>query len=198
MTRQTTHTHLALASLLALTLVAFTAVPAAAGGTWRAKAAEDVAIRLTNCIRSGGLVTRTGRCKGWGKGKYSKPQPLLKRSDRISDRVSWPWAKRSVQFSGTRSCWIGHAKAGSTVDKRFASVSLKHIANGENMGCGMYGTGKQTVVRVVRMWQAERSWGGPHWRQIKDPEFKSVGVGVARYGSRKAQMVMNFYGKAVR
>lgn len=197
MNHATTRTHLAIASLLTLALLALTAVPAAAGGAWRAKGAEDVAIRLTNCIRSGGHVTRAGTCKGWGKGNYSRVQPVLKRSARISNRVSAPWAKKSVQFYGTRRCWIGHAKNGSTVDKRFAAASLKHIANGENMGCGMYGTGKQTVIRIIRMWQAEKSYGGPHWRQIRDKDFKSFGVAVARYGNRKAQIVMNFYGKSI-
>jgi hypothetical protein len=197
MTHATTPTHLAIASVLTLALLALTAMPAAAGGAWRAKGAEDVAIRLTNCIRSGGHVTKAGKCKGWGKGGYSRVQPLLKRSAKISNQVSGPWAKKSVQFFGTRRCWIGHAWNGSTVDKRFAAASLKHIANGENMGCGMYGTGKQTVVMLVRMWQAEKAWGGPHWKQIKNGKFESVGVGVARYGSRKTQVVMNFYGKPV-
>ncbi len=195
MTRTAAPTHLAIASLLALALVALTAIPAAAATPWRAKTAEDVAIRLTNCIRSGGLVTSAGKCKGWGKGNHSKAMPALKRSARISDRVSWPWVKKSILWHGTRSCWIGHSRNGSTVDRRFASVSLKHIANGENMGCGLYGTGTQTVVRIIRMWQAEKAWNGPHWRQIKDPEFKSVGVGVARLGSRKTQLVINFYGQ---
>ena len=195
MTRSTASTPLAIASVLAFVLVALTAVPAAAAIPWRAKEAEDTAIRLTNCIRSGGLVTANGKCKGWGKGNHSKALPTLKRSTRISDRVSWPWVKKSVQWYGTRSCWIGHARNGSTVDRRFAAVTLKHIANGENMGCGMYGTAKSTVVRIIRMWQTEKSYNGPHWRQIKDPEFKSVGVGVARFGGRKTQLVMNFYGK---
>jgi len=194
MTRRTAHTNFVIASLLTFALVALTAAPAAAGGLWRAKAAEDVAIRLTNCMRSGGYVTRVGTCKGWGKGNFSKAQPALKRSDRLSDQVSWPWARKSVQFYGARSCWIGHTKDGSTVNKRFASASLTDH-NGENMGCGMFGTAKQTVVRMVRMWQSEKSWGGPHWRQIKDPDFKSIGVGVTRYGNRKTQIIMNFYGK---
>jgi Cysteine-rich secretory protein family len=197
-TRTNAPTHALIVGILSLTLVAFSAVPAAAaGGLWRAREAEDVAVRLTNCIRSGGLVTRAGTCRGWGKGNHSRVVPKLKRSDRISNRVSWPWAQKSVRFQGTRSCWIGHDRNGSTVDRRFASVSLRHIANGENMGCGMYGSGKETVVRIVRLWQTEKSWNGPHWRQIKDPEFKSIGVGVARYGKIKTQIVINFYGKSV-
>ncbi|MEX1296565.1 MAG: CAP domain-containing protein [Candidatus Limnocylindrales bacterium] len=188
---------IAIASMITLTLVAFTAAPAGAIEPWRAKAAEDVAVRLTKCIRSGGHVTRAGKCRGWGKGIYAKRLPDIKRSRKISNKVSVPWAKRSVKWQGTRSCWIGHSKNGSTVDKRFAAASLKHIANGENMGCGLYGSGKTTVIRIVRMWQAEKSYNGPHWRQIRDRDFKSFGVGVARYGKRKSQIVVNFYGKLV-
>jgi hypothetical protein len=187
----------AIAGVLSLTLMAMTAVPVAAANPWRARAAEDVAARLTKCIRAGGHVTKAGKCRGWGKGIYAKKMPDIKRSDRISNKVAAPWAKKSSTFYGTSRCWIGHSKDGSTVDKRFAAVSLNHIANGENMGCGFYGTGKETVIRVVRMWQAEKSYNGWHWRQIRDRDFKSFGVGVARYGPRKTQIVINFYGKLV-
>lgn len=187
----------AIASVLALTMVAVAAAPAGAIQPWRAKAAEDVATRLTKCLRSGGHVTKAGKCRGWGKGIHAKKLPDIKRSRKISRKVSLPWAKKSIKWYGTGRCWIGHSKNGSTVDKRFAAVSLKHIANGENMGCGLYGNGKKTVIRIVRMWQAEKSYGGPHWRQIRDKDFKSFGVGVARYGKRKTQIVINFYGKPV-
>lgn len=187
----------AIASVLTLAMLAFTALPAAAAEPWRAKAAEDNLVRLTKCIRSGGHVTKAGKCRGWGQGIYAKRLPDIKRSARISSKVSLPWAKKSAKWYGTGRCWIGHSKNGSTVDRRFAAASLKHIANGENMGCGLYGTGKQTVLTIVRMWQAEKSYNGPHWRQIRDKRFQSFGVGVARYGGRKTQVVVNFYGKLV-
>lgn len=189
---------LAIASLLTLLLVAITVVPASAVTPLRRAGAEAQTIRLVNCMRSGGHVTKYATCKGWGSGRYSKYVKPLRYSDRISDKVSWPWARKSVQFYGTRTCWIGHRRNGSTVDKRFAAASLRHIANGENMGCGYYGTARATALRVTRMWQAEKSYNGPHWRQIKDPKFVSVGVASAKYGSRKSQLVMNFYGKLVK
>jgi hypothetical protein len=187
----------AIAGMLAFTMLAFTAAPAAALHPWRPKAAEELAVKLTRCIRAGGHVTRAGKCRGWGKGIYAKKLPDIKRSKKISNKVSAPWAKTSATFYGTRRCWIGHSKNGSTVDKRFAAASLKHIANGENMGCGMYGKARTTVIRVVRMWQAEKSYNGWHWRQIRDRDFKSFGVGVAKYGKRKTQIVVNFYGKRI-
>lgn len=187
----------ALAGLLTLLLLA-SAAPASAGGPWRAKGAEDVAVRLTNCIRSGGHVTQAGKCRGWGSGRYSKTLPNLRRSSRISSKVTWPWAKRSATFYGTRRCWVGHSRNGSTVDTRFSSANFQRaIANGENMGCALYGDSRKSVVLIVRMWQAERQWGGPHWRQIKDRDFRSIGIGVARYGARKTQLVVNFYGKLI-
>lgn len=198
MTHHSKPAHLVLASLLALLMAAMTAVPTTAAEPRRRAGAEDLTFRLANCIRTGGYVTRAGKCKARGSGKYSRYVKPLKRSHKISRQVSWPWARKSVQFYGTRTCWIGHSRNGSTVDKRFASASLRHVANGENMGCGLYGGAQDTALRLIRMWQAEKKWRGPHWKQIKDPDFKSAGVGVAKYGGRKAQVVMNFYGKAVR
>ena len=198
MTRHPARAQLAHVSILTQLLVALTAIPATAVEPKRRTGAEDLTFKLVNCMRTGGYVTKAGRCKGYGSGKHSRYVKPLKRSAKISKRVSWPWARKSVQFYGTRTCWIGHSKNGSTVDKRFASASLKHVANGENMGCGMWGGAQDTALRVVRMWQAEKGRSyRPHWKQLKDPDFKSAGVGVAKYGRRKVQVVVNFYGKVV-
>jgi uncharacterized protein YkwD len=53
------------------------------------------------------------------------------------------------------------------------------------------------VIFIVRWWQREKSYAGSHWRQIKDRDFKSMGVAVAKRGSGKSQLVVNFYGKVV-
>ena len=164
---------------------------------WIELPAEDLLVKLTRCLRSGGKVTKTGECKGYGKGLYAKPKPTIYRSYKIGKKVALPWAKRSATWQGANSCWIGHSRYGSSVDSRFAAAGFKSNVNGENMGCGLYGSAKQTVIRVVRMWQAEKAWNGWHWRQIRDSDFKSFGVGVARYGSRKTQIVVNFYGKRI-
>jgi hypothetical protein len=197
MTPHAKHVHIAIAGLLALLMAAMTAAPTTAAEPRRRAGAEDLTFRLVNCLRTGGYVTKAGKCKAKGSGKYSRYVKPLKRSHKISKKVSWPWARRSVQFYGKRTCWIGHSRNGSTVDKRFASASLRNVANGENMGCGLYGGAQKTALRLVRMWQAEKAWRGWHWRQLKDKDFKSAGVGVAKYGSRKTQVVMNFYGKVV-
>jgi hypothetical protein len=196
MTHRPTTSRMALAGLLSLLLLAVSAIPANAAEPKRRAGAEDLTARLVNCMRTGGHVTRRGKCRGRDSGKYSRYVKPLKRSAKVSNDVAWPWARKSVQFYGTRSCWIGHARNGSTIDKRFAAAQLDHIANGENMGCGLYGGAQVTALRLARMWQAEKSWHGWHWRQIKDREFKSFGVGVAKYGRYKAQVVVDFYGAA--
>jgi len=188
---------LAIVGLLTLLMLATVALPAEGATLKRRQGSEDLAYRLTNCLRTGGYVTVAGRCQAYGSGRFSKYVPPLKRSQKIDNKVAWPWAQTSVKFYGTRSCWIGHARNSSTVDSRFARVALRHTVNGENMGCGFYGKSSETVVRVLRMWQAERKWGGWHWRQVKSGDFKSIGVGVASLGTRKTQFVVDFYGKRV-
>lgn len=197
MTSHIARPHLIIASLLTLLLVATTAVPTASAAPRRAHAAEDLAFRLVNCLRTGGKVTAKGTCRGYGSGRYSAKRPKLTRSTRISNQVAWPWARRTVKLYGRRTCWVGHNLSGSTVDRRFRSAGLRHRANGENVGCANY-QARKTVVFIVRLWQREKSYGGWHWRQLKDRRFESMGIGVARLGTRKAQITVNFYGKRVR
>ncbi len=195
MTRSIARTHIAVAGLMTLLLIAFSAVPAAGAQVQRGHKAEHLAFRLANCIRTGGWVMKDGRCKDKGSGKHSKYVKPLHRSKRITNQVAWPWAKRSALVYGQRRCWIGHARNGSTVNKRFRSVGLKAKVNGESMGCGFYG-GKATTIRLLRMWQAEKAYRGWHWRNLKDPDFKSAGVGVARLGPRKAMLIFDFYSRS--
>ena len=192
MKRRPARIRLAVAGILTLLLLAMTAVPTSAADVKRGVNAEDLAFHLTNCLRTGGWVTKDGKCMAYGKGKFSKYVKPLRRSDKISNKVAWPWARKSVQFYGKSTCWIGHARNGSTVKSRFRQAGLT-ARHGENMGCGFYGPG-ETVIRVIRMWQAERKYNGWHWRQVKDPEFRGVGVAVARYG-KKVQFVLDLYEK---
>ena len=41
---------------------------------------------------------------------------------------------------------------------------------------------------------ADEEKGGWHWRNIKNRQFKSVGIGVARLG-RQVAIVYDFYGR---
>jgi hypothetical protein len=183
---------LAVASLLALLLISLAAAPAVGAEPKRYPATERLAHKLVNCLRTGGKVTPAGNCKGYGSGRYSGKRPALKRSVKISNKVSWPWAKRTVKAN-----ICGHTLSGSTVDKRFRAVALKHIDNGENIGCSTSWTPKQMVITMARWWYDEKAWGGPHWKQIKAWKFKSAGYGVAALNNGRSRLVVNFYGKVV-
>lgn len=192
MTRRTQRLPLAIASILTLLLIGLTAAPAVAGEPKRIKSSERYAHKLVNCIRTGGKVTSGGKCKGYGSGRYSAKRPPLKRSKKISNKVSWPWSKRTVKAN-----ICGHTLAGSTVDKRFRAVRLKHIANGENIGCATSWPPRKMVITMVRWWYAEKSYGGAHWKQIKAWKFKSAGYGVAKLPNGRSRLVVNFYGKKI-
>ena len=103
--------HLVLASLLAVLLLTAASSPVAAAPD-RSHKAERLAYRLVNCLRTGGKVTKAGRCRGYGTGRYSRQRRPLRYSDRISDRVSWPWAR---QLASTNSCT--HELGRSSVDR---------------------------------------------------------------------------------
>ena len=192
MTPAAARSQVAMATLLTLLLVTLAAVPATAADPVRLTGKERLAHKLVNCLRTGGKVTVDGKCKGWGSGKYSSKRPPLKRSVRISKDVSWPWARRTVMAN---KCT--HVINASTVDRRFRVVGLKHIDNGENIGCATSWDPKKMVITMVRWWWDEKAWGGPHWRQLKARKFKSAGYGVASFRGR-SRLVVNFYGKLVR
>ena len=192
MRSQQSRTILALASLLAMLMVSASTVPASAAPR-RHESMERLSLRLVNCLRTGGRITPKGSCKGYGSGRFSKYRAPLKRSRRISDNVSWQWARRTAVKN-----ICGHTLAGSTVDQRFRQAGLRHRDNGENIGCGNSWATRRMVIQVHRWWQAERSYNGWHWRQVKDRDFKAVGIAVARHGSGRSRVVVNFYGRRVR
>jgi hypothetical protein len=183
--------HVAIASLLAVLILAAAASPVAAAPT-RVPRAERLAHRLIDCLRTGGKVTPGGRCRGYGTGRHSRERRPLRLSHRISDRVSWPWAR---QLATTNSCT--HVLGRSSVDLRFRSAGLRHAVNGENVACHSAKGPRAMVVHWVRYWARERRYGGPHWRQIKDADFRSIGVAVARTPGGRTRLVVNFYGRRV-
>ena len=180
-----------MATLLAVLMAGYSASPVSAGTT-RFSVTERYAMKLVNCLRTGGRVTKSGRCVGYGSGKFSARRPPLKRSHKISDQVSWPWAQRTVV-----SNICGHSLARSTVDSRFRAAGFKSRQNGENIGCGASWKPRAMVITVVRWWQAEKAYGGSHWRQLKDPDFQVAGIGVAKLHNGRTRLVVNFYGPPI-
>ena len=191
MKRHDARTVLVVATLFAVLMAGFTAAPATAAAK-RLDATERYALKLVNCLRTGGRVTRDGKCHGYGSGKHSRYRAPLKLSKKISDNVSWPWAKKIALANVCR-----HSFAGSTVDKRFRAAGLKDQKNGENIGCSSRWYPRKMVIRVIRWWQGEKSWNGWHWRQLKHRGFKVAGVGMVKLANGRTRLVVDFYGTAI-
>lgn len=182
-----------LATALALLLSTAALAPAAAadGVPRRAWSAEKYALSLLNCTRTGGWVKAGGKCKARGSGKFSAKRAPLKRSRGISKKVAFPWAR---SLTAARDC--GHALPGEpALGQRFSIGGFSYAAYSENVGCGWGGaTPKQVILSTHRLMQAEKSYGGGHWLNMKSATYKSVGVGVATYNGRTT-VVYDFYGK---
>ena len=179
-----------LACLLALTAMTSLSLPASAA-TQRFESTERYALKLVNCLRTGGKVTPAGNCMAYGSGRFSVYRRPLAFSHKISNKVAYPWASRIA-----RANYCDHTLAGSSIDRRFATIGLRYITNGENVACHSAATPKQMVIFWVRHWFKETSYGGAHWHQIKDPRFRVAGLGVAKIGGR-TRLVIDFYGRLV-
>lgn len=188
--RKAAHLHPIIASLLALMTLVAVSLPASASAH-RSKSTERYALKLVNCLRTGGKVSPAGFCIGYGSGRFSAYRKPLELSHKISNKVAFPWASRIAR---TNIC--GHSLAGSSIDDRFRIVGLRHIANGENVACHSAASPRRMVAFWVRFWHREASYGGSHWRQIKDPRFRVAGIGVVRMGGR-TRLVVDFYGRFV-
>lgn len=180
-----------IAFLLAFLVLGTGAAPAAAG-TKRFEATEQYAYRLLNCLRTGGKVTRDGHCVGYGSGRYSRFVKPLSLSHRISNRVSYPYSSRIATAGQCR-----HDLGGSSTDQRFRTVGLRYSVNGENLACHWAASPRRMVIYWMRRWYKETDWGAAHWHQIKDPDFRVAGFGVARHWSGRTTLVVNFYGRPV-
>lgn len=183
-------TSLALASALVLTVVSVGGV-SADDAIKRHWGAEKYAVRLMNCTRTGGWVKANGTCVDRGSGKHSAYRAPLRRHKKISKRVAFPWARNMVRYNV-----CGHDIAGQPgLSSRLRTAGYRYRHIGENVGCGWgRGSPKQVVLNTHRMFQAERSSRGGHWKNIKNKGYDSVGVGVA-YRNGMVMVVYDFYGK---
>ena len=140
-------------------------------------------LKLVNCTRTGGWVLSDGSCKGYGSGRYSKYVAPLKLSSGLSS-VSRVWAKKLVLAVACK-----HGDAGA----RLRAAGYTSGTWGENIGCGDgYATAREAVLWSHRRFQAEKSSGGGHWRNIKNPRFKWIGIGVWKANGH-VRLVTDFY-----
>jgi uncharacterized protein YkwD len=178
---------------LVLLLSAAVVVPASAtsDAPVRVAGAEKYAHKLLNCARTGGWVTAAGRCKARGTGRYSPRRAPLKRSQGISNKVAWPWARSLTTAQACAHVLPGEPELG----QRMGIKGFGMAAYGENVGCGWGGgSPRQVVLSTHRAMQAEKSYGGGHWQNMKYAAYKSVGIGVANHAGRTT-VVYDFYGK---
>jgi hypothetical protein len=140
-------------------------------------------LKLVNCTRTGGWVLSDGSCKGYGSGRYSKYVPPLKLSAGLSN-VSRVWAKKLVLAVDCK-----HGDAGG----RLRSAGYTSGTWGENIGCNDgLGNAHQGVLWSHRRFQDEKSYGGGHWRNIKNERFKWIGIGVWKDNGH-VRLVTDFY-----
>lgn len=150
-------------------------------------AEEAFYLGLINCTRTGGWVQKDGSCVGYGSGKYSAYVPPLKRYWGISDKVARPYAKLLAV----------KAKCSHFLDGdpgyRLRRAGYTSWTWGENIGCrDGYSSARAAILASHLVFQSERSTNGGHWKNLKNPRFTYVGIGVWRYGTR-TRLVTDFY-----
>jgi hypothetical protein len=149
---------------------------------------ERFAFGLINCDRTGGWILADGTCRGYGSGHYSKYVHPLGYSYGLSNKVSRPYAT----LLATRGL-CSHVADGDP-GYRLRRAGYPSWTWGENIGCrDGYSTAKAAVLASLRAFQSEKAANGGHWRNIKNANYHSIGVGVWRYGSR-TRLVIDFYG----
>ena len=181
-----------LAAGLTVVLSVLTGVRAAAeDAPSRHGTAERLGLRLLNCTRTGGWVQPDGSCKGRGSGTYSKRLPALRLHEGISDHVAFPWSDEMVR---AQAC--AHSIDGlPDLAGRFSTAGFPYPFLGENIGCARGGMSvRDMVIRTHISMQAEKRERGGHWRNMKNPGFKSVGIGVASLAGYSA-ITYDFYGR---
>lgn len=147
---------------------------------------EAFYLKMFNCTRTGGWVRSDGSCAAYGSGRYSAYVKPIVRSGAISDKVSRPYAK----LLAVRNL-CGHNYDGS-LTTRLARAGYVGTAWGENLACRSGMSVRGTIIWAHRVFQSEKSWNGPHWKNIKNSRFWYIGIGIWRYGDR-VRLITDFY-----
>jgi hypothetical protein len=147
---------------------------------------EAFYLKMFNCTRTGGWVSSTGGCTAYGSGKYSAYVKPIVRSGALSDKVSRPYAKLLAVKS-----LCGHNYDGS-LSTRLSRAGYVGTAWGENLACRSGMSVRSTIIWAHRVFQSERSYNGPHWKNIKNSRYSIIGIGIWRYGDR-VRLITDFY-----
>jgi hypothetical protein len=144
-------------------------------------------LSLVNCTRTGGWVLNNGTCRGYGSGRYSAYVVPLRHTAGISDLVARPYAR---YLADTNQC--SHFLKGDPGD-RLRRAGYNAYNWGENIGCrNGYSYAKPAILASHLFYQAEKSSGGGHWRNIKNPKYEWIGIGIWK-ASGRVRLVTDFY-----
>jgi hypothetical protein len=127
---------------------------------------------LVDCTRAGGWVKVDGTCDHVDAAARVPARERLAGSVRISDDLSRPYARRLA-----RAGRLSH-ELGGDIHQRFRRLGLPHGDVGENIGYAGGLEPREAVLRIHRLFQAEWSYRGPHWKNLTDRRFAKVGIGV--------------------
>jgi hypothetical protein len=150
---------------------------------------ERLALSLLNCTRTGGWVEKDGSCTGFGSGRSSPYRPPLVAHDGLATRMARPYA-----FQLARASACQHTLAGTSVAERFHAAGFDRRTFGESIGCGSGWAIRKMVIQTHLMMQSEMSSNGWHWRNMKNPDFDLVGIGIAAVG-KETRVVYDFMGR---
>jgi uncharacterized protein YkwD len=150
---------------------------------------ERYYLGLLNCTRTGGWVLSDGTCRGYGSGRYSAYVAPIAYSYGLSDKVARPYAKL---LAVKNLCT--HFYGGGDPGLRLRRAGYTRWTWAENIGCrDGYSSAKAAVLASHLRFQSEKSTNGGHWKNIKAAKYRSVGIGIWRYGTR-TRLVTDFYG----
>jgi uncharacterized protein YkwD len=148
-------------------------------GNWRG--VETYLLKLLNCTRTGGWVTSSGSCSSPG-GRNVAPLAL---DTRISSSVARPYAKRLATSGACTHFSDGNP---GTRLRRAGFVSYRWA---ENIGCRSASPYRAALGSHL-FFQSEKPWNGGHYRNLMNPVYTRVGIGVWVVGGR-VRFVVDFY-----
>ena len=166
-------------------LIGFAPAAQALSAPWLS--VEQYYLALVNCTRTGGWVRTDGSCASYGSGRYSAYVKPLMLSAGISNNVARPYAK----LLAVRNACSHSLNGDPGYRLRLAGYTFWRWA--ENIGCRSgYTSIYKAVLASHLVFQSEKSTGGGHWRNLKNPAYRYVGIGVWVYGGR-SRLVVDFY-----
>jgi hypothetical protein len=148
--------------------------------------AEIYYLSLLNCTRTGKWVTSSGLCSSQTHHTLPAQKALPFRSD-IADGVARPYARELAIRNA-----LTHTLDGTTIRTRLAAAGIYPGSFGENISSP--GNARASGMIAAELFFQSESWSrGGHYKNIMNPNYRSVGVGVWQQLGR-TRVVIDFAG----